>query len=192
MRITREAQHRLTEIELLVMDVDGVLTQGDILYTDAGMELKAFDIKDGLGLRVAAFAGLRLALVAGRTSPIIQRRARDLRVEDVLTRVGDKEAALRSIAQARGVGLPKVAYMGDDLNDRPAMRLAGLSIAPADAAPEILAEAGLVTDAPGGRGAARQAVELILKAQGKWEAAVTAYLEDLSQRDRGRRPAEGR
>lgn len=189
MRIRREAQNRLSEIQMLVMDVDGVLTRGGIFYTDAGMEVKAFDIKDGLGLRVAGFGGLRLALVSGRTSPIVQRRARDLGAEDVLQRIGDKEAGLRAIAQARGIPMERIAFMGDDLDDLSAMRAAGVSIAPADAVAEVIAGAGIVTDAPGGRGAARQAVELILKAQGKWEEAVNRYLEGLAARNRGRRPS---
>ncbi len=190
MRINRDAQRRLPGIVMLVMDVDGVLTNGDIVYTDAGVEQKVFDVKDGLGLRVAVEAGLHLVLMTGRISSILQRRARDLRIKTVLQRVGDKEAALRSLAQDRGVPLERVAYMGDDLNDRAAMRAAGVSIAPADAVPDILAEADVVTDAPGGKGAARQAVERILRAQGKWEQAIERYLAGLAERDSYRRPVE--
>lgn len=190
MKITRRAQDRLAEIAMLVMDVDGVLTQGEVIYTDAGTEIKSFDVRDGLGLRVAGTAGLRLALVSGRTSAIVQRRARDLRITDIALRAGDKVLAARGFAQQYHLPLTRVAYMGDDLNDLGPMRACGLAIAPADAVPDILAEADIVTDAPGGRGAARQVVELILRAQGKWEHAVEQYLEELAERDEGRRPAE--
>lgn len=190
MKISRDAQRRLPDIAMLVMDVDGVLTNGDIVYTDTGVEEKVFDVKDGLGLRVAATAGLQLALVTGRLSSILQRRARDLRIKTVLPRVGDKEAALRALAEDRGFPLERVAFMGDDLNDRAAMRAAGVSIAPADAVPDLLAEADVVTDAPGGKGAARQAVELILRAQGRWESAVDDYLAGLAERDAYRGPVE--
>jgi len=187
MKITRRARSRLPHIEMLVLDVDGVLTEGEVLYTDAGAELKRFDVRDGLGLRVAGAAGLRLALISGRTSPVVQRRARDLRIQDVVQRCGDKAVALRSLAEHYGVPLEHIAYMGDDLNDRAPMRLAGIGIAPADAAPDILEEAEIVTDASGGRGAARQVVELILRSQGKWEDAVQRYLDELAQREEKRR-----
>lgn len=192
MKVTRALQERLAQIQLLVLDVDGVLTPGEIVYTDAGEEAKVFDVKDGLGIRVAGEAGLQVALMTGRTSQIVQRRARDLRISDVLQRVGDKAAALEKVAAEKGIPVERVAFMGDDFNDREAMRVAGVSIAPADAAPEIREEAELVTDAAGGRGAAREAVEAILQAQGRWEEAVEQYLAGLAARDRARRtPEEG-
>ena len=187
MRISRAAQERLAAIQLVVFDVDGVLTEGQIIYTDQGAEAKAFDVKDGLGIRVASEAGLGVALMTGRTSQVIQRRGRDLRITDVLQRVGDKGAALRQLAAGKEIALERVAFMGDDLNDREAMRAAGVAIAPADAVLEIRKEADLVTEAEGGRGAAREAVEAILRAQGQWESAVDSYLAGLCARDRARR-----
>jgi len=187
MKIPAAVQERLAGVELLVLDVDGVLTQGDIIYADTGVEAKAFDVKDGLGIRVASDAGLGVALMTGRTSQVVQRRARDLRVTEVLQRVGDKAAAVRQFAADRGIPLERVAFMGDDLNDREAMRVAGVAIAPADAVAEIREEADLVTEAPGGRGAAREAVEVVLRAQGRWESAVAGYLAGLAERDRARR-----
>ncbi len=187
MKVTRALQERLSQIQLLVLDVDGVLTAGEIIYTDTGVEAKAFDVKDGLGIRVASDAGLKVALMTGRISQVVQRRARDLRIADVLQRVGDKAAALSQYAADKGVPLERVAFMGDDLNDREAMRKAGMAIAPADAAPEIRREADLVTDARGGRGAAREALEAVLRAQGRWEEAVNSYLSGLVERDRAKR-----
>ena len=187
MKISRAMQERLAAIELVVFDVDGVLTQGQIIYNDQGAEAKAFDVKDGLGIRVASDAGLQVALMTGRTSQVVQRRGRDLRITDVLQRVGDKPAALRQLAAGKEIALERVAFMGDDLNDREAMRAAGVAIAPADAVLEIRKEADLVTEAEGGRGAAREAVEAILRAQGRWESAVDSYLAGLCARDRARR-----
>jgi 3-deoxy-D-manno-octulosonate 8-phosphate phosphatase (KDO 8-P phosphatase) len=192
MKITRTVRERLAAIRALVFDVDGVLTEGQIIYSDAGTEAKAFDVKDGLGIRVAAGTELQIALMTGRASSVVQRRARDLRVQYVLQRLGDKAAALRAFAAQIRLPLERVAFMGDDLNDREALRIAGLSIAPADAAAEIRQMVDLVTDAPGGRGAAREAVEAILRAQGRWEQAVEQYLESLAERERARREEEGR
>jgi len=186
MKISRSLRDRLATIQLLVLDVDGVLTAGQIAYTDSGAETKVFDVKDGLGIRVAGDAGLMVALMTGRASAVIQRRARDLRISDVVQRVADKAAALRKLAAEKKIPLARVAFMGDDLNDREAMKLAGAAIAPADAVGEIRALSHLVTDLPGGRGAARQAVEAILGAQDRWEAAVDNYLSGLAERDRAR------
>ncbi len=190
MNITDELRQRLAGVRMLVLDVDGVLTTGSIVYTDSGEESKVFDVKDGLGIRVASEVGLQIALMTGRVSQVVQRRARDLHVQHTLQRVGDKAAALRTLAAETGLPLAGIALMGDDLNDREAMKLAGVSIAPADAVPEIVAIADLVTDAPGGRGAARQAVEAILRAQDRWEQAVEKYLQGLAERDRARRTPE--
>jgi len=187
MRVSGSLRQRLAAIEMIVFDVDGVLTQGDIVYTDEGAEAKAFDVKDGLGLRVASEIGLQLAIMTGRSSRVVERRARDLHVLNVLQRVGDKAAALRGMAEEKGLSLDRVAFMGDDFNDRDAMRSAGVSMAPSDAIPEIRQLADLVTDAPGGRGAARQAVEAILHAQGRWDQAVEDYLAGLAERERTRR-----
>ena len=184
--ITPELRARLAAVKMLVLDVDGVLTTGGIVYTDSGEESKVFDVKDGLGIRVASDAE-QIALMTGRVSQVVQRRARDLHIHHTLQRVGDKPAALRTLSAETSVPLDAIAYMGDDLNDREAMKLAGVAIAPADAAPEIIAIAHLVTDAPGGRGAARQAVEAILRAQDRWEKAVEGYLQGLADRDRARR-----
>ncbi len=182
MKVNDTLRGRLAAIKLVVFDVDGVLTSGEIIYTDEGAELKTFDVKDGLGLRVASDAGLHLVLMTGRSSRVVERRARDLHISDVLQRVGDKEEALRQLAAEKQLSLESIAFMGDDLNDRAAIRMAGVSIAPADAAPEIKEIVDLITDAPGGRGAAREAVEAILKAQGRWEKAVESYLKNLSIR----------
>jgi 3-deoxy-D-manno-octulosonate 8-phosphate phosphatase (KDO 8-P phosphatase) len=187
MKVSHGLRSRLAGVKLLVFDVDGVLTEGRIIYTDEGAEAKAFDVKDGLGVRVASAAGLQVAIMTGRASRVVERRARDLRISDVLQRVGDKAAALIRLASSKGIGLEEVAFVGDDLNDREAMRMVGVSIAPCDAVAEVREAADAVTDAAGGRGAAREAVEAILRAQDRWDEAVAAYLEGLAERDRSRR-----
>ena len=187
MKVPSELRERLAAIELLVFDVDGVLTPGEIIYTDEGAEAKAFDVKDGLGVRVASTAGLKVAVMTGRASRVVERRARDLRIPAVLQRVGDTGAARRKLVVERGLPLERVAFMGDDLNDREALRLAGVSIAPADAVLEIREQVDLVTEALGGRGAVREAVEAVLRAQGRWDSAVAGYLAGLAERDRARR-----
>jgi 3-deoxy-D-manno-octulosonate 8-phosphate phosphatase (KDO 8-P phosphatase) len=189
--VSETLRARLAAIELMAFDVDGVLTQGDILYTDQGAEVKGFDVKDGLGLRVASSAGIQLAIITGRASRTVERRARDLHITDVLQRVGDKALALRQLAEEKSMPLDHIAFMGDDVNDLEAMRIVGLSIGPADAVPEVVQQAALVTEAPAGKGAAREAVEAVLKAQGRWESAVSEYLAGLAERDRARR-AEGK
>jgi len=192
MRIAVGLRARLAAVQMMVFDVDGVLTEGQIIYTDEGAEAKAFDVKDGLGLRVAVGAGLTVVLMTGRSSRVTERRARDLHITDVLQRVGDKAEALRRLAEDKGIALERVAFMGDDVNDREAMRLAGVAIAPADAAPEIRDLAQLVTEARAGRGAAREAIEAVLRAQDRWRQAVDGYLSSLSERDRARRVADAK
>ncbi len=191
MKIPIGLRGRLEAIQMIVFDVDGVLTNGDIIYTDDGAESKAFDVRDGLGMRVASDAGLLIVLMTGRSSHVIERRARDLHIQDVIQRVGDKAESLRHLTVEKGIPLDRVAFMGDDVNDRDAMRIAGLAIAPADAVTEIRDLAHLVTTKPGGRGAAREAVEAILRSQDRWEKAVTIYLNELSERDRARRTGNG-
>jgi 3-deoxy-D-manno-octulosonate 8-phosphate phosphatase (KDO 8-P phosphatase) len=191
MRIAVGLRARLAAVQMMVFDVDGVLTEGQIIYTDEGAEAKGFDVKDGLGLRVAVGAGVVIALMTGRSSRVTERRARDLHITDVLQRVGDKVEALRHLAAEKRVPMDRIAFVGDDVNDREAMRLAGVAIAPADAVPEIRDLAQLVTEARAGRGAAREAVEAVLRAQDRWEQAVEGYLKGLSERDRARRVADG-
>ena len=191
MNIPDELRARLAAVQMMVFDVDGVLTEGQIIYSDEGAEAKAFDVKDGLGLRVAGEAGLIIVLMTGRSSRVVERRARDVHITDVLQRVGDKAEALRRLASEKAIALERVAFMGDDVNDREAMRVAGVAIAPADAVQEIRDLAHLVTDARAGRGAAREAVEAVLRAQGRWEEAVGGYLRGLSERDRARRTGNG-
>lgn len=169
-----------SQIRLLALDVDGTLTDGSVIYEEAGGESKRFHVHDGLGIVLAGFVGLRIVWVSGRASPAVNRRARELGVVHVLEKVRDKAQALATLAVRLGVAPHEIAFMGDDLNDLPALRMAGVAIAPADAAAEVRAIAHVVTPRAGGAGAVRDAIEILLRARGDYDAALGAYLLSLS------------
>jgi 3-deoxy-D-manno-octulosonate 8-phosphate phosphatase (KDO 8-P phosphatase) len=160
------------------LDVDGVLTDGSIIYTDAGEQIKCFHVRDGHGLRMLQQAGLEVALITGRQSAALTHRAENLRLRRVYQGVRDKVAVLQSLQTSLGISSLETAVMGDDLVDLAMMRQAGLTVAVADAPPEVQARAHLVTSAAGGRGAVREVCELLLKAQGLWEELLSRYLGD--------------
>lgn len=174
-RFAEEALARAARVRLLLMDVDGVLTDGTVFLNDEGVETKGFNIMDGLGLALLRGDGVVLGIVTGRTSRLVARRARELGVAHVVQGCTDKRAAAEEILAAEGLVWEALAYVGDDLIDLPVMRRAGLAVAPPGAAPEVQAAAQHVTAVGGGRGAVREVCELILKAQGRWEAVLARY-----------------
>lgn len=160
-------------VRLLVLDVDGVLTDGSIVYSDAGEELKRFHVRDGAAIKLWQRAGHAVAFLSGRSSPAVSRRAAELGVTLVLQGRADKSAALDEILAACEVTAAEACAVGDDLQDLPVLGRVGLAVAVADACPEVRAAAGHVTMTPGGAGAVREVVEYILKLQGRW-AGLTA------------------
>lgn len=166
----------LQQLRLLALDVDGVLTDGTINIGNEGEIFKGFNAKDGMGISCALRSGLQVAIITGRTSSIIRKRAQELGITLLQEGVKDKYAALQSLGASLGLKQEQLAFMGDDLNDLPAFRAAGVALAPADAVAEVLQAADYVMAANGGRGAVREAIEKILRAQGKWEAIVAGYL----------------
>jgi 3-deoxy-D-manno-octulosonate 8-phosphate phosphatase (KDO 8-P phosphatase) len=156
----------LAAIRALALDVDGTLTDGGLWWSVTGDETKRFCFADVMGVSLARRAGLRIALISGEDSPLVDRYAAKLLLEDVVRGCRDKAAALRSFADRRGVPLELTCYMGDDVNDLPAMQIAGLSAAPADARPEVLAVASFISTRPGGNGAVRELVDALLAARG--------------------------
>lgn len=166
---------RATRIRLLVLDVDGVLTDGRVVYDDTGREIKFFDVRDGHGLKLLQRAGVKVAWLSGRGSQANRVRAQELGVERLIEKCLVKLPALTELMAVCGVQPEQVAYMGDDLIDLPALRAVGLALAPADAMPEVRQAAHLVCTQPGGRGAVRQACELILKASGAWAEVTARY-----------------
>ena len=170
------ANPALQGICLLALDVDGVLTDGSINMGAQGELFKSFYAQDGLGISVALRSGLQIAIITGRKSEIIHRRAQELGIQMVQEGVKDKYLALEQLQNQLGLIRGQVAYMGDDLNDLPAFRAAGVTFAPADAVEEVREAASFVTEAAGGRGAVREAIAMILRAQNKWQQIVNAYL----------------
>jgi 3-deoxy-D-manno-octulosonate 8-phosphate phosphatase (KDO 8-P phosphatase) len=168
---TPTLRDRCRGVELLVLDVDGVLTGGGIVH-GVGAEPKEFFVRVGSGLNVWHECGKRTGIVTGRRSAAVEARAAELGVALVTQGAGDKLAALSELLGRAGVGPEAVCYVGDDLPDLPPMQRCGLAVAVADACPEVRAAAHHVTRAPGGRGAAREAIELILRCQGAWRPAV--------------------
>ena len=178
---------KASRVRILALDVDGVLTDNGIwIGPIAGqrVELKRFDIQDGLGLRLLSTAGLPVIWVSGRRSEATTMRAEELRVDELLQVPGpEKLAALREVLTRRGLAWEDVAYVGDDLADLQVMRRVGLSIAVANAVPEIRAVADCVTSAPGGHGAVREIVDALLKARGVWPEMLERYFTERTPRD---------
>ena len=149
-------------IKLIAMDVDGVLTDGSFWWGPNGEEWKRFRFADIMGLSLARKAGLKLALISGEDSPLIDRLAAKMQITDVRKNSRDKAVALRSLAELHGLSLAEVCFMGDDVNDVPALEIAGLAAAPANAQPSVRAKCGFVSTATGGNGAVRELIEMIL------------------------------
>ncbi len=160
---------RLKQIQMLLLDVDGVLTCGEIIYSDSGEQIKIFSVKDGVGIRLLKKAGFEVGIVTGRKGKALAHRCQNLGIDLVLDGVHDKAQAVERISTQTGVALEAMAFIGDDLPDLPAMKKVGLAVAVADAHDMVCRCAHMTTRALGGRGAVREVCEEILKAQGLWD-----------------------
>lgn len=176
----------MQNVKLIVLDIDGTLTDGTLLYSQDGTHSKAFHVADGLGIVLAQGIGLRVAVISGRASRAVETRMAELQVADVLQNCGDKAAALRSLMEKYGLSADETAFIGDDINDLPAFEVAGVKIAVGNATEILQAKADWVTQRVGGQGAVREAIEEILKRQGRLEEAVTAYLQLSKPREAAR------
>lgn len=163
---------RLEQTRLLLLDVDGVLTAGEIIYSDSGEQLKIFNVKDGLGIRLLKEAGIRVGIVTGRSGRALRHRCDNLGIDLIFDGTQDKALVLPEIEQTTGIAADRTAFIGDDLPDLPIMKRVGLAIAVADAHPQVRSAAHFVTQAGGGRGAVREASEMILKSQQRWDELV--------------------
>jgi len=163
---------RARAISLVLMDVDGVMTDGGILFIDSGSEGRIFDAKDGVGIWLLRRAGLPTGVISGRTSPAVRRRAQELGMSEIHLKVRDKLAAYEEILRRRKLRDESICFIGDDVVDLPVLRRAGLAVAPADGHPRVRREADLVTAAPGGDGAIREVADLILEAQEKMDGLL--------------------
>lgn len=167
--------NKAKKIKLLLLDVDGVLTDGRIIYDSGGRDSKFFDVHDGLGVYVLHKSGIKTVLITAKSSKAISPRAKDMRVAEVFADIFPKTAVLEKILKKYSVTLDEVCFVGDDLVDLSLMRKVGLPVAVANGASEIKEAASFVTSHSGGRGAVREVAELILKSQGKWEDILKFY-----------------
>jgi 3-deoxy-D-manno-octulosonate 8-phosphate phosphatase (KDO 8-P phosphatase) len=167
---------RAQEIRAIIFDVDGVLTDGRVGYGPDGIRIKFFDVRDGAAIGVALAAGLRVGFLSGRSDPATLERAKELALSFVYTDNRDKAAAFRRLLEDQSLEAAQCLYVGDDLLDVPVIRSAGIGIAVLDAAPEAREAADLVLERRGGDGAARAVIELLLRAQGRWDSALSAFL----------------
>lgn len=170
-----DPEGRAAGIRLLVLDVDGVLTDGQIVIDDQGMETKAFNVRDGHGLKMLMRCGIGAAVITGRRSEVVARRTEELGIHPVFQGYPEKAEPFEEVLKATGVPAEAVAVMGDDIVDLPMMARAGLAIAPADAHDAVRNRAHWITSTGGGRGAVREAADFLLQAQGHWSAVMAHY-----------------
>lgn len=170
-------RERAAAVRLLAIDVDGVLTDGLLYYTEEGEAFKAFHVRDGLGIRVLRHEGVEVAAISARRSSIVARRLQDLEVSSYFPGQEDKLAILKRLLEDTGVTAERAAFIGDDVLDLPALRHVGLPIAVADAHPSVCQEAAWVTRAKGGHGAVREVADALLTSQNRLESSYQALLE---------------
>ena len=170
-----DVERRAREVRMLVFDVDGVLTDGSLFYDNQGQEYKAFNSRDGHGIKMLRASGLEIGIITGRTSQIVVHRARNLGIQHIYQGAEDKLEALQDLLRETGYEPQQIAYMGDDVVDLPALNRCGLAITVPDAPAEVKRRSHVVTLAQAGRGAAREACELIMRAQGTWAAQIALY-----------------
>jgi 3-deoxy-D-manno-octulosonate 8-phosphate phosphatase (KDO 8-P phosphatase) len=166
---------RAKRIRLLLLDVDGVMTDGRLGFDGAGREFKFFYARDGIGIRLLQRAGLKVGILSGRRAKVVELRARELGIDLLLQKIQDKARALEEILKKEKLHRKQICYVGDDLVDLPVLTRVGLAVAVRDAAPEVKAAAHIITRKPGGMGAVREVCEILLRAQGKWKARVQKF-----------------
>ncbi len=167
--------HDAANIRLLVLDVDGVMTDGGIIIDDDGRESKVFHVRDGFGIRLWQRLGGEAAIITGRSSRVVTHRAAELHIREIMQGVRDKGEALAALLARTGRTAGETAAIGDDLNDLALLAGVGYPMAVADAAPQVRRAARFVTEAPGGRGAVREAIEHLLAEQGRWNQAAALF-----------------
>jgi 3-deoxy-D-manno-octulosonate 8-phosphate phosphatase (KDO 8-P phosphatase) len=165
------------KIKLLILDVDGVLTDGSIILDSNDNELKSFHVRDGHGIKMAMRSGIRIALITGRYSRVVERRARELGIKEVFQKCYDKRVVYGQLAEKYSLDHSEIAYIGDDIVDIPVLKICGFSVAVADADEEVKAFVQMITKQCGGRGAVREVCDFILKAKGLWKDVIDGYSE---------------
>ena len=163
------------KIKLLILDVDGVLTDGSIILDNKGNELKSFHVRDGHGIKMLIQSGIRVALITGRTSEVVSRRASELGITDLFQKCYNKKIPYGKLAKKYSLDHGQIAYVGDDVVDIPVFRMCGLPITVADADHEVKRAARIITHRAGGKGAVREICDFLLKAQGLWKGILDGY-----------------
>ena len=168
-------RERIAAIKLLLLDVDGILTDGSIVYSDQGVEFKRFHVRDGAGIKAWQQTGRQVAILSGRSSAAVNIRATELGIAVVLQGQRDKLVGLNRIQELTGVAPKQMVYLGDDLPDLPVLTRVGMALTVADACPEVRAKAEFVTQERGGQGAVREAIEWLLKQTGEWDQVLSRH-----------------
>jgi 3-deoxy-D-manno-octulosonate 8-phosphate phosphatase (KDO 8-P phosphatase) len=176
--LSNELKRRIAPLRLMIFDVDGVLTDGRVTYLDNGLEMKEFDVQDGHGIKLLQRAGIEVALISGRACSAVEHRAAGLGINRVYQGIKVKLEAYELLLSETGLEEHETGFMGDDLIDIPVLRRAGFSVAVPNAVSHVFPYAHYVTSASGGRGAAREVCEMILKGKGLWESVTQRYFGD--------------
>ena len=170
-------KERLQKVKMLLLDVDGVLTDGRIIYSSDGTETKAFDVKDGHGLKMIQRAGIKVGIITGRQSTVVEHRAKELGINIVYQGVKDKLVPFREILDTCSISEDEIAYVGDDIVDLPILLRVGFAATVADALPEVRERVHYVSDRKGGKAAVREICDLILKESGRWDSVAAKYFQ---------------
>ena len=176
--LTKEQADKARAIKLVAFDIDGIMTDGRLYFSSLGDEIKAFNVKDGLGIKLLRQTGVEVAIITGRNAELVNRRAKDLKIEKLVQGREDKKVALQELVARTELTPEQVAYMGDDLPDLPAIRYAGLGVSVSDALPLVKEHADIITQSNGGDGAVRELCEMIMDAQGTLSKAMEPYLSE--------------
>ncbi|HRU39577.1 MAG TPA: HAD hydrolase family protein [Candidatus Goldiibacteriota bacterium] len=174
--MNRKTADVLKKVRMVCVDVDGVLTDGGIIIASDGSELKRFDVKDGTGISLGHYGGLEFSIISGRYSKVIDIRAKELKIRTVYQGAVEKISAYEDLKKKTGFKDGEICYIGDEIIDLPVFEKCAFSAAPSDAVPEVKKAADYVCKKPGGKGCVREVIDIILKASGRWEKAVSGYL----------------
>lgn len=171
----KNIKEKLEKIKLLILDVDGVMTDGRIIMDNQGREIKNFNVRDGHGIKLLQRYGIKIAILTGRQSKVVEYRAKDLEIEDVYQKVFNKKEIFQKILKKHKLSADEAAFMGDDIIDIPVLKSVGFSVAVADAVDVVKKSVDYITGHKGGQGAVREICEMILQAQGKWPEIAAKY-----------------
>ncbi|MFZ1037303.1 MAG: 3-deoxy-manno-octulosonate-8-phosphatase KdsC [Smithella sp.] len=174
-KMEKKIKEKLKKIKLLILDVDGVMTDGRIIMDSEGHEIKNFDVRDGHGIKLLQRYGIKVAILTGRKSKVVEYRAKDLEIKDVYQKVFNKKEVFEKILIKHKLSADEAAYLGDDIVDIPVLKRVGFSVAVADALDVVKKSVDYITKNKGGRGAVREVCEMILQAKGKWKEIAAKY-----------------